>query len=165
MRRVPLSPPHTLVLAESTFMPFYVQDVANPPDYLHTTGDALKLREGGQAKQAAFQHEVFDGDLAKLLQHESWAAWRDALRHAAVDQAVLRQWLEDYQTWLACVTARKSAKTAWGTLCAADGNEAARGGTKASVPMQTLSRDAPRAQSAERNEALGAQDGALVATL
>ena len=114
-----MAPPHTLVLSESTFMPFYKEKtkLGGPPevtpDYLHTTGDTLALRERGQAQQREFERTVLEPAMVPLLRHADWAAFADALAHAKVDDAEMAEWLQAHAQWQQARELRKATRAAW----------------------------------------------------
>lgn len=112
--RVPLAPPHTLVLADATFMAFPAAQLADaPPEYLTTTGTHLQLRERGCELRDSFESGTMAAGLAQLLAHKDWDEWQAAMDHAVVDQEALATWLAAYQAWWEGVERRRATAAAW----------------------------------------------------
>lgn len=108
--RVPLAPPHTLVLEHSHFRSFPTQANNSQGEYLKTTGDVLRLRRGGQEAQCAFKHSALAQATADLFYHPDWDAWTAQLEHAEVDWEEYGVWRREHSAWEAGVRARKAAK-------------------------------------------------------
>ena len=108
------------MLTESQFAPFVKQPNNEvEPEYLRTTGDCLKLRASGKARQHAFESEVVEPALVPLLQHADWTAFSDTLKHAAVDEQKLAAWLRLHDGWRRGADIRKSVRQVWRDVQAA----------------------------------------------
>ena len=112
--RVPLAPPHTLVLEHSYFRPFPIANNNAQGEYLKTTGDLLRIRKGGLSAQRAFKHSALAHATGELFRHADWESWNAQLEHAQVDWAGYDAWRREHSAWEARVAARKAAKAAGG---------------------------------------------------
>jgi hypothetical protein len=100
-------PPHNLVLTGCDFHPFSVQRNTSP-DYLHSTGSQLSLRDRGQALQHDFEASIIANGLEPLLHHKSWQIWADCLERAVVDSEVVKKWVAEHEQWWAAIEQRRA---------------------------------------------------------
>lgn len=109
--RVPLAPPHTLVLSANEFRNFRSSANLQSPA-VAASGDALSLREGGAALRGEFEDTVLADGLSELLQPSlpSWKSWVTSLDRIAMDDAAISVWLQEFQEWSAQVAIRKAER-------------------------------------------------------
>ena len=109
--RVPLAPPHTLVLSANEFRNFRSSSSLQSPA-VAASGDALSLRKGGAALRGEFEDTVLADGLSELLQPSlpSWKAWVASLDCTAIDDAATSAWLQEYEQWAAQVAIRKAER-------------------------------------------------------
>jgi hypothetical protein len=99
--RIPLAPPHTLILKDSTFLPFRVHANAPVPPAVATSGSSLTLREGGAAARAEFEDGVLARSLQDLLEpsKDFWSAWVESLDRVTSDKHAVDAWMQQYRDW------------------------------------------------------------------
>jgi hypothetical protein len=105
--RVPLAPPHTLILEDNLFMDFPVQPNNKAGEHIALSGAQLSLRHLGKAAQKEFKATVLAEHAEALLQHKSWEEWSLQLEHAVVDHEAYQAWQAKHSQWVAEVAARR----------------------------------------------------------
>eukprot|EP00803_Ostreobium_quekettii_P001731 evm.model.scf_924.4 EVM.evm.TU.scf_924.4 scf_924:29233-33614(+) len=110
---LPLAPPHTLMLFESTFGDFPKDRRTGVANVAQWSGNSLQLRAGGTANRQSFNDKVLQPALNELLKLDDWKSWSASLDlfayHEDLDDSV-KAVLEKCDRWGDSMAKRKQER-------------------------------------------------------
>jgi hypothetical protein len=111
--RVPLAPPHTLVLSANEFRRFR-ENAGVPSPAVRASGDALALRSSGAAARDAFVATTLADRIGTLVDPSlaCWRSWAAALDATVLDQRSVDAWQERHAAWAAWVASKRAERAA-----------------------------------------------------